>query len=365
MWTFDDLEVMFTEMRSARILGEGPLCYYHVMSRVIERRFIFDDEGREYFRRTMRSLEKFCGVRVVAWTCLSNHFHILVAVPDRESSDVKGELADLLESDEAFLGRAGCLYKGEAFDELSLLLQQARAVRTGDDEMEKVRQIKKPYLDRMFSLSAFVGELKQRVSQWYNKKEDRHGPLWEDRFKSVLVQGEPGVLATVAAYIDLNSIRAGIVKDPRDWRWCGYAEAVAADGPSRMGIYEVLAESREGAEEWRSIHQRYRRILFNDGQQRLDSAGKVIRKGFSGSQMADVDCSTFDPLLQSAMLLQRVRHFSNGGALGSERFVDKVFARARGQMKVKRSSGARLLKGVPGGEKLRTLCDLRSERAHK
>ena len=39
------------------------------------------------------------------------------------------------------------------------------------------------------------------------------------------MQGEPGVLATVAAYIDLNAVRAGVVKDPREWRWCGYAEA--------------------------------------------------------------------------------------------------------------------------------------------
>ena len=69
--------------------------------------------------------------------------------------------------------------------------------------------------DRLYDLSAFVGEIKQRFSQWYNLRSERKGPLWEDRFKSVLVQGEPGVLATVAAYIDLNAVRAGIVKDRR------------------------------------------------------------------------------------------------------------------------------------------------------
>ena len=92
----------------------------------------------------------------------------------------------------------------------------------------------------MFDLSCFVGEIKQRLSQWYNREHLRTGPLWEDRFKSVLVQGESGVLATVAAYIDLNAVRAGIVKDPRDWRWCGYAEAAAAQSRSRDGVYEVL-----------------------------------------------------------------------------------------------------------------------------
>jgi hypothetical protein len=37
----------------------------------------------------------------------------------------------------------------------------------------------------------------------------------------------------VAAYIDLNPVRAGIVKDPADYRWSGYAEAVAGLKPAR------------------------------------------------------------------------------------------------------------------------------------
>ena len=41
----------------------------------------------------------------------------------------------------------------------------------------------------MHDLPCFVGELKQRISQWYNLSNERKGPLWEDRFKSVLVEG--------------------------------------------------------------------------------------------------------------------------------------------------------------------------------
>ena len=47
----------------------------------------------------------------------------------------------------------------------------------------------------------------------------------------------------VAAYIDLNAVRAGIVKEPKEWRWCGYAEAAAAQSLARNGIYEVLGEA--------------------------------------------------------------------------------------------------------------------------
>ncbi|MCB1097565.1 MAG: hypothetical protein KDN22_18480 [Verrucomicrobiae bacterium] len=57
---------------------------------------------------------------------------------------------------------------------------------------EMVEWFKRPYLDWLYDLSAFVGEIKQRFSQWYNLRSKRNGPLWDDRFKSVLVQGELG-----------------------------------------------------------------------------------------------------------------------------------------------------------------------------
>jgi putative transposase len=43
----------------------------------------------------------------------------------------------------------------------------------------------------------------------------------------VVVENSVNALKTVAAYIDLNPIRAGLVEDPKDYRFCGYGEAVA------------------------------------------------------------------------------------------------------------------------------------------
>jgi hypothetical protein len=57
-----------------------------------------------------------------------------------------------------------------------------------------------------------------------------------DRFKSVLVEGEGNPLQTMAAYIDLNSVRSGLVEDPKDYRWCGNAEAVAGSKSARLGL---------------------------------------------------------------------------------------------------------------------------------
>ena len=61
-----------------------------------------------------------------------------------------------------------------------------------------------------------------------------------DRFTSILVQGTGHPLSAVAAYIDLNSVRAGLAKDPKDYRFCGYAEAVAGQTKAREGLMSVM-----------------------------------------------------------------------------------------------------------------------------
>ena len=101
-------------------------------------------------------------------------------------------------------------------------------------------ELRERVLARMWDMSAFMKLLKQRFTQWYNRRQGRKGTLWEERFKSVLVDGAGDVLATMAAYIDLNPVRAGLVEDPKDYRWCGYAEAVAGGRAARAGIQLVM-----------------------------------------------------------------------------------------------------------------------------
>jgi hypothetical protein len=65
----------------------------------------------------------------------------------------------------------------------------------------------------------------------------------EGRFiKSVLLEGGEAV-AAVAAYIELNPVRAGLCADPKDYRYCGYAEALAKGCPlARQGIATILGQ---------------------------------------------------------------------------------------------------------------------------
>ena len=56
------------------------------------------------------------------------------------------------------------------------------------------------WLGRMWDVSAFMKTLKQRFTQWFNKRHRRKGTLWEDRFRSVLVECGGGPLAMMALH---------------------------------------------------------------------------------------------------------------------------------------------------------------------
>ena len=71
-------------------------------------------------------------------------------------------------------------------------------------------------------------------------------------------------MAAVAAYIELNPVRAGLCADPKDYRYCGYAEALAKGSSlAREGIRIVLGHSDTIS--WKEVSQQYRKYLFVHG----------------------------------------------------------------------------------------------------
>ena len=113
----------------------------------------------------------------------------------------------------------------------TLLARQAVAERGQIDA-----DIRQGLIERMGDVSVFAKELKQRFSLWFNRRHERFGTLWAERFKSVIVEDQPSSMEAVAAYIDLNPVRAGLVADPKDYRFCGYAAAVAGNALARKGL---------------------------------------------------------------------------------------------------------------------------------
>ena len=292
----------------------------------------------EVFCRLMRGAETFCGIRVLTFAVLSNHFHILAEIPEQQK---------LSETD--IVARLPTIY-----DAKTVLGIQAKWALWRKQELEQlVQQDLTRLRARMHGVSSFMKTVKQRFTQWYNRREGRCGTLWESRFTSVLVQpptpaqaqGMPqGVdaLATLAAYIDLNAVRAGLVQDPKDYRWCGYGEAMAGKKRARAGLATVLGEERQT--EWCRVAARYRLLVGAVGKEGgLTADGTPVLGGISAEQVEQVIRERGEFSLRQ-VLRCRVRYFSDGVAIGDKAFIDKIFRSNRGNFGPKRKDGARPLR---------------------
>jgi len=205
--------------------------------------------------------------------------------------------------------------------------QLEKALREGNEDAAAIRERLQA---RMHDLSEFMKTVKQRFSIWYNRNHgDRRGTLWMERFKSVLVEGAGNPLQTMAAYIDLNPVRAGLVEDPKDYRFCGYAEAVAhltaslgsqqAGHGARSGIRHIWNAYADGtlreAFSTEMALQAHRELIFG---KRAGQAGLSERERKKALKVLEQE----DAILPRATVLRcRVRYFTDGAILGSAAFV--------------------------------------------
>ena len=344
---------------------------YHLTSRVVDRRFVFGDEERGKFRMFMRMMENFSGCRVLSYCVMSNHFHILLEVPPMPKAGL---------SDAELLKRLGVLYAENFVKSVADELSAARTEGDGDGEnMDTVAEIHGRFTPRMHDLSDFMKTLLQRFTRWFNRTHNRTGTLWEDRFKSVIV--ESGTAArTIAAYIDLNPVRAGMVGDPADYRWSSYGEAVGGGAKgngkkAREGLVRACMSHKGAgfeAEKWKEVSRIYRRAmgmaLGRKPGKTQDSETQDTRKRSQAAtkneeeMLASKDNETVLPDLGMAgMLMKRVRYFTDGAVIGSKEFVNEAFAGARERFTERRKDGARRMRGSGAAAKgvLWSMRDLR------
>lgn len=284
------------------------------MTRTVNGARLFGEREKEVLRKMLWQVADFCGVEVLTYCVMSNHFHVLLRVPEGEQ---------LL--DRELLRRYKVLYpKPTKYQTASIDVMESE-LKKGGDEAEVIRQ---KLLARMGDVSEYMKAVKQRFSVWYNRTHQRYGTLWAERFKSVLVEGEGNPLQTMAAYIDLNPVRAGLVEDPKDYRFCGYAEAVAGNQAAREGLCCIWAD-RTGAGKRPSTGSG-----SFDKRGLCDTAAQMHRELIFGKRASDVGVSEMkrkaalkvleddNAVLPKATVLRcRVRYFTDGAIFGSQEFV--------------------------------------------
>jgi putative transposase len=89
------------------------------------------------------------------------------------------------------------------------------------------------------TLARFMQSLEGDFAQHYNIRKKRNGAFWGDRYHAVMIDNGP-YLWNCLKYIDLNMVRAGVVRHPREWNWCGCQELLGLKKRNRLVDMEGL-----------------------------------------------------------------------------------------------------------------------------
>jgi REP element-mobilizing transposase RayT len=270
---------------------------YHVISRTALDGFPLGDTEKEDLLRTIKSLSQVYFCDVLGFAILGNHFHLLVQMhPEDEISDQAVQ--------ESFYRRYG----------------QDRTLLPGQIPF---------YRHKWASLSEYVKEIKQTFSRIYNKRRGRKGTFWAERFTSLILEkGE--TLVNCLAYIDLNPVRAGLVKRPEDYRWCSLGYRFRASRQDPFLSWDLGLKDYDLAEPAERLRM-YREFVY-------------ARGGLESAKGARLTAQLLPETVER--FIQRTRFFTQAGVIGSRAFVREHFERFRDLIQPKRERRPHRIKGL-------------------
>ncbi len=290
---------------------KGESACYHCYGRCVNKeRLLGDGEAKDRFVAELRRVAAFCGVEVLTFCVMSNHYHILVRI-DLKAKEVEDK--ELVRRFRALYGEDKCPY----------INMDARRVATVlDSKLDDAEAVRVHLKSRMGELAGFMKTLKQRYSVWYNGERGRVGTLWAERYKSCVVQDSPHVLRVVGAYIELNPVRAGLAEQAEAYRWSGYGAAVGGEvSPSLRAWARAGIAGMPGAKDpVRALRKEGQKEEEEAGERRfLQSYGLLVRvKDDTGSASGEDAAGA-----EKQALLARVPAFLRGLVVGTEDFIDK------------------------------------------
>jgi REP element-mobilizing transposase RayT len=119
-----------------------------------------------------------------------------------------------------------------------------------------------------------------RTGQSYNRRKDRKGAFWEDRYHATAIESGDHLWRCLV-YVDLNMVRAGVVDHPCEWKWGGYNEIQKPKARYRLidhGSLQCLLNVAT-TEELIETHRRWVDSLLKEKRSRLEHFSKSLAVG--------------------------------------------------------------------------------------
>jgi putative transposase len=136
------------------------------------------------------------------------------------------------------------------------------------------------------SLSRTFNTAHMQYAQYYNRKRDTKGHLWQGRFFSCVLDERH--LHAAVRYVELNPVRGGIVESPEDYPWSSAKPHIAGIPDAVLSGHCFLTET---VKNWRQ---------YLGEELDMDAQNNVIKTTNSG-----LPCGTIDFVKQMEGLLRR------------------------------------------------------------
>ena len=292
--------------RSQQIsLSDTP--YYHICSRTVRKAFLCGvdketgvsyEHRRSWIEKRIFQLSQVFAIDICAHAVMHNHLHLVLHV-DTEQVKIWSTLE--------VLTRWHQLFKGTI-----LTNKYQREQPLTKFELAMVEETAQVYKQRLIDLSWFMRTLNEPIARQANKEDKCTGHFWEGRFKSQALLDD-GALLSCMAYVDLNSVRAGIAPTPEQSIFTSIQLRIKAALKGEQPSVLLPFIGNEKQEKTTGIS-----FSLKDYLTLVDETGRVIREGKRGA----IDTKT-------AKILTRL-HISDEGWLKLTSNFEGMFTGAVG-----------------------------------
>jgi REP element-mobilizing transposase RayT len=275
--------------RLARIKAENSGAFYHLCGRVagVIGDYPFDDKRiRRKIVDFIRLFAKVYCCEVLGFSIMGNHYHLVVHM---------NSLREMTQKE--LRARASLLYNDTLLDSWPA----ANWKRFGA---------------RVFDVSELMRSLQSKIARWFNLTHNRRGRFWADRFKSVLLEDEKATFDCLL-YVELNPVRAGVVKRPEDFDGSSLFYREVKDDKWMSPITEITNRPKRGD----AIRDYKSCIYYRGGVPTGENQAPISKR-----ILAEEEARGFSA---EGLFTRRIRHFTDGLVIGSEEFIKEKLKKLR------------------------------------
>ena len=307
--------------RTSRLIVRDEQAVYHVISRTALPGLPIGDAEKDFMLRLVKRLSHLYFTEILGFCLMGNHFHLLVKMlPDSNFND----------------------------DEVKQRCQNYYGIEYIFPEGHLPH-----FREKLANLSEFMRDVKVNFTRYYNRRHNRRGYFWGDRFKSVIIdKGE--TLVNCLAYIDLNPLRAGIVEKPEEYRWSSIGYHM------QTGNKDYFLSTDFGLKEFqvknaKERFRRYRKYMYDAGS--IDRPDKNKIKVVNPRLLHQEKKKNFN-ITQASRLRYRTRYFTDSGIIGSKEFVSNHYQKFKHLFKSKNEKKPKPIQGLNGIYSLKRLSEV-------